>query len=110
MTLFALVRHAEIVRAFGDPGLTPRGEHQAAAVAEYLRNKAVECIYTSPLKRARQTAGIIAEILAAPLVVDARLRERINWGDTTGQTWEEFAAEWDRGDLDPTYIPRGGLR
>lgn len=109
MTLFYLVRHAEIIRGFGDPGLTLHGQDQAAGVGAFLRHKRVDYLYTSPLIRARQTAEIIAAVLSLPLLVDSRLRERINWGDTPGQTWETFASEWDKGDLDPDYIPPGGL-
>ena len=39
---------------------------------------------------------------------DARLRERANWGDIPGQTFEEFVELWDRCTRDPSYMPPAG--
>jgi 2,3-bisphosphoglycerate-dependent phosphoglycerate mutase len=62
-----LVRHAEPVRiAAGevsgpaDPGLTARGLDQAERLAAWLAAEGVDALVTSPLRRARETAGPIA--------------------------------------------------
>jgi broad specificity phosphatase PhoE len=109
LTLFYLIRHAEIAWEPGDPGLTPVGQAQAAAVGEYLKSRLVTCVYSSPLRRARETAKLIALAVGAPVVIDLRLRERMNWGDVEDQNWAEFSTEWERADRDPDYIPLGGL-
>ena len=110
MTLFYLIRHGDIPFAPGDPELSPLGREQAAAVGVFLEGKRVARIYASPLRRAHETAEIIAEALGLQqVVVDPRLRERMNWGDVADQNWAEFDADWQRATLDPNYIPLGGL-
>lgn len=61
-----LVRHAEPVRIVdaggpADPPLTDRGRRQAKAVADFLAEESFDVIYASPLRRARETADVIAE-------------------------------------------------
>jgi broad specificity phosphatase PhoE len=109
LALFYLVRHADIVWGPGNPGLSALGRVQAAAVGKYLRSRLVAQIYASPLRRARQTAAIIARSVDAPVTVDPRLRERMNWGDVVAQSWAEFEAEWERASRDRDYIPLGGM-
>lgn len=66
-----LVRHAEADRsaASADPALSPRGQRQAHAVAERLRETLTGrdvAVAASPLRRAAQTADAIAAALGAP--------------------------------------------
>ena len=74
MRLF-VVRHAEA--APGEPDdlrpLTDAGRATARAVAASLAAEGVELVLSSPLLRARETAGEIARAAAAPLEVDERL-------------------------------------
>lgn len=66
-----LVRHGEPARGGDDydpmdPALTKRGVLQAQATAEYLVSREeYDVLYSSPMKRARQTAEIIAGYLGA---------------------------------------------
>lgn len=70
-------RHAEA--APGDPDelreLTESGRSQALALARLLDAAAARptVILASPLLRARQTAGVIADELGLPVLVDSRL-------------------------------------
>lgn len=68
--------------------LTPRGAHQVERVATLLAGKDIECVYSSDLQRARQSASVIAEATNAPVVIDRRLRERgfgqLEGGSTAG--------------------------
>jgi broad specificity phosphatase PhoE len=57
-------------------------------------------VYTSPLRRAHQTAEEIASILGLEVICDERLRERANWGDVEGETWDDFLYRWERVDAD----------
>jgi len=109
LTIFYLIRHAEIEWGPGDPVLTPAGRSQAIAVGEYLRDGSVTRIYSSPLHRALETANLIAQAVDAPVFIDPRLRERMNWGDVADQNWAEFEAEWERASSDRDYVPLGGL-
>ncbi len=87
-----LVRHGEnwanITKEFSsrrvDYSLTPKGVLQAQQTAEYFRSKKIDAIYSSPLKRAQETAQIIADALGLPVVVQENLRE-VNVGDLEGQ-------------------------
>lgn len=56
--------------------LTPRGEHQVHRVAALLVGRDVERVYSSDLRRAEQTASVIAAATGAGVVTDRRLRER----------------------------------
>jgi 2,3-bisphosphoglycerate-dependent phosphoglycerate mutase len=73
-----LIRHAlpvRIERADGrvaDPGLAARGHEQAAQLAEWLAREPIAALYTSPLRRARETATPLAQRcgLTAQIVPD----------------------------------------
>jgi len=61
-----LVRHAEPDwtpdgRSVLDPGLTPFGLAQAAAVAKRLAGERLESIFASPYRRSQETAAALAE-------------------------------------------------
>lgn len=62
-----------------DRGLTLDGRDQAARLASRLRETGglgdCRTIFCSPARRALETSDILADCLAAELVVDARLRE-----------------------------------
>src|SRR5215510_3422657 len=56
-------------------GLTQKGRAQAAELAVELAAKPILRIYSSPLLRATQTAGILAEALGLEVEVTDALRE-----------------------------------
>ena len=119
-TRLLLVRHGEtdanvagIWQGATDHPLNERGLAQARAVAERLaREEAqVTAVYTSPLRRARQTAEIIAQALGdLPVHEDPDLSE-YNLGEWEGLTYQELRYErrlWDRMREDPHWAPPGG--
>jgi 2,3-bisphosphoglycerate-dependent phosphoglycerate mutase len=79
-----LVRHGEstwniagLAQGHNDEAeLTERGLRQAADAAAQFGYRPVRAIYTSDLRRARQTAAAFAEVLGLPVYTDPRLRER----------------------------------
>jgi broad specificity phosphatase PhoE len=107
MTEVLVVQHAEKVRAAGDPGLTEVGVRQAAAVADYLRaeHADVRSVWSSPLRRAQETAAPIGACFGLVVQTDARLTERLNWDDESRLTLEAFLTEWQRTSHDRTYRP-----
>lgn len=76
-----LIRHAlpvRLVNADGtpaDPALAPHGVTQALALRDLLGTERIDAVYTSPLRRARETAGPLAEVLGHPALVEADLAE-----------------------------------
>ena len=67
-----------------DSGLNDAGRRQARAAGQLLKGRGIECIYSSPMLRARQTAGIIAKIIGAKVIVRKKLKP-IDIGTLTGK-------------------------
>ena len=63
--------------------LTTEGRLQALRTAEKLKNKNITLIISSPMKRAMQTAKIVANIIKAPIFIDSRFIE-VNMGVVEG--------------------------
>src|SRR5437763_9410750 len=75
-----LIRHAEPVRiedAVGpaDPNLHERGIKQAERLAGYLAEEPLEGLFSSPMRRAQETAAPIAKAHNLPVVIDDELSE-----------------------------------
>ncbi|MBK5222362.1 MAG: histidine phosphatase family protein [Acidimicrobiia bacterium] len=75
-----LIRHALPVRIDGgdgpaDPHLSDTGHHQAEALAHWLADEQIDEIWTSPMRRARETAAPLEAALGLTAVVDDELRE-----------------------------------
>ncbi|QHT61373.1 histidine phosphatase family protein [Paenibacillus lycopersici] len=108
-TDFYLVRHARKDQGIGDVPITQAGILQAQATARWLSEVAVQGsisrIVSSPLRRAVLTAAIIAQATGAAISEDVRLRERANWGDVPGQSFDEFVAMWDRCTRERGFAP-----
>ncbi|WP_145049435.1 histidine phosphatase family protein [Paenibacillus xylanexedens] len=103
-----LVRHGIKEQHIGDVGLTEKGIVQAEQTAEYFKKLPNARIFSSPLRRAMDTASYIGLINAIPVEKDQRLRERANWGDAPEQTFEQFVEMWNRCTREPDYIPPVG--
>lgn len=72
-----------------DYSLNEKGILQAQQTAEYFADKQIDEIYTSPLKRAQETAGIIGRRLGLPVTIMENFRE-INIGDLDGKKGEDL--------------------
>ena len=121
MTTALWARHGENVanlsrtlsyRVF-DGDLTPAGHRQASELADYLAAasaKPVCRIVCSPLRRARQTADIVAERLGLPVAAELEDLRELNVGDldgrSDGQAWQIYRAvmdAWRAGQLDARF-------
>lgn len=114
-----LVRHGETdlnqqrrVQGISDHELNDYGRRQAEAVATTLREEEVEAIYTSPLKRAQETAEAINRFHSAPLVPMDGLKE-LDAGKLDGLTYEQmrdgyadFLRQWIK-DASQIRLPGG---
>jgi probable phosphoglycerate mutase len=76
-----------------DSALTEAGIRQARLVAEALRSRGIQAIYSSDLGRAVQTAEIIGEALDLEVRLDSRLRER-NLGPIQGMSRDEIHTQF----------------
>jgi broad specificity phosphatase PhoE len=100
ITRLWLVRHAEVEtryqNTFGgriDMNLSDRGRQQAKILAGHLRDKKIDAIYASPMKRVQQTlAPCLKNGAPAPTVLPG-LRE-VDFGDWTGFNWEQVRAKF----------------
>lgn len=106
MSTFYLVQHGEKQRRGGDPGLTVTGRAQALWTGSCLRGKGITQVWSSPLRRSRETAEILAAVLGLPVRTDPRLRERMSWDGS--QPFDTFQREWSRSNADRDYRPLWG--
>jgi broad specificity phosphatase PhoE len=100
-----LVRHGESegnlagrLQGSVDSPLTPLGRSQAARVGDWLKARGLRwtAAYASPLARARDTAGIIAEKTGWPApILDEDLRE-VGAGSLESLTREEIFRKYPR--------------
>jgi broad specificity phosphatase PhoE len=105
--------HGQRLDGYYDPPLNDVGVEQAQALGTRLRRCGpIEALYTSDLRRTRQTADVIAPYLDATPHVEPRLRE-IYRGELEEKPWEvireeypDFYREWQNREIDVPY-PRG---
>jgi len=111
-----LVRHGEVANpdhvvyaALDGFSLSPRGLRQAAAAADHLASFPVAAVWSSPLARAVETAGVVADRFGLDVHVDPGLTE---WGLAdrwAGVRWEDLREVFP-GELEayldhPTELP-----
>lgn len=113
-----LVRHGEnlanITKEFSyklvDYSLTPKGVLQAEQTAEFFRSTAIDAVYSSPLKRARETAEIIARPHKLPVTLLEEFREgnvgNLELMPPTEESWrlhDRIVGEWAKGNLTASF-------
>jgi broad specificity phosphatase PhoE len=116
-----LVRHGETewnrqrrVQGLSNLGLNDTGKKQARALARVLSNKRVDAIYSSPLRRARETTRAIARFHKVGVEILDGLKE-LDVGEVDGMTYDdmkiyhgEFFNKWMR-DFTSVRLPGGGF-
>lgn len=104
-----LVRHGLPVRIEGangaaNPPLSPVGEAQAQCLAAHLAHEKVDAIYSSPMRRAHETAAPTAATLGLDITVEDRIAEfdqssssyvPAEEAKAAGGSWQ---TGWSRGD------------
>jgi broad specificity phosphatase PhoE/ribonuclease HI len=101
-TTTLLLRHGQTVLSVekrfsgtGDQPLTDVGREQAAFAATRLAGSGASAVLCSPLRRARETAAVVAAALGVEAVVEEGLRET-DFGDWEGYTFAEVREKWPR--------------
>ena len=99
-TSMLLLRHGQtplsVEKRFsgvGDRPLTEVGLAQAGAAARRLRGCGAVAVVASPLRRAVQTADLVAAEVGVAVTVDEGLRET-DFGDWEGYTFAEVQQRW----------------
>lgn len=102
-TRLLLARHAETEwnrvgrwQGHADPPLNEAGRRQAAQLGEQLADERIAAVYSSDLRRASETARIVAERLGLAVVEDPALRE-IDVGSWSGLTRDEVEERFPEG-------------
>jgi len=109
MTEIILVRHGQtewntqlIFRGRNDIPLNERGYKQASALAGALKERNIDAIYTSPLRRAVETAQPVATLFDLEVVPVQGLID-INYGEWEGVSYHEIKkrytdeyAQWEQ--------------
>jgi broad specificity phosphatase PhoE len=100
VTTIHLARHGETDwnrelrwQGHSNPPLNERGRRQARALADALEGTSLAAVYSSDLRRASETAEIVALRLGLPVSVDPALRE-IDVGSWEGLTLAEIEARF----------------
>jgi broad specificity phosphatase PhoE len=95
-----LIRHGEtksnllkVYAGWSDEPLTERGVHQAYHVGKLLATREIDVIYTSPLRRAVQTAEIIAQQTQVPVVQESGFIE-MKMGPWEGKPEEQVVTTY----------------
>lgn len=70
-----------------DQPLSQTGRSQARALAEFLRSIEIEQIISSPMRRAIETAEIVAQSKQLPVEIEPRLHE-VDVGLWEGRSWD----------------------
>lgn len=114
-----LVRHGETlwnqakrIQGISDIELSQLGHEQAKKLSEALRHERYDRIFSSPLKRAYDTATAIAKHRNSPILIEDDLKE-LNAGELEGLTfpdlqlrYAEFLEKWMH-DHSSVSMPRG---
>ena len=105
MTRLIFIRHGDTqwtaekrYQGWSDLPLSEKGRKAIRILSQKIRHCAVDKIYASPLRRARDSAQAIAKILKQKVHLDQRLKE-MRFGRWEGKTAAELIARQD-----PAYL------
>jgi broad specificity phosphatase PhoE len=110
-TTIVLVRHGEIVRPtdtsnFDPAPLSEAGRRQIEALARAWPLEAPDALYSSPLRRAVESAQVFAGTFGLPVLLRDCLRE---WAaDTSGIPQADYVALEARAWADLDFVPPSG--
>lgn len=109
-----LVRHGETeanadgkARGRLEIPLDERGERQADRAADWLKQRRVARIVSSPVERSLETARAVAQATGAPVEMDDRLAS-LNIGDLAGEDGQAAQGEIERYEEEPDTSMPGG--
>jgi broad specificity phosphatase PhoE len=98
---FYLMRHGQsegnargVMQGLRDFPLTEKGRTQAAETAEFFRDRNIDAIVSSPLKRAAETARIVSDVLGSAPPESHELLTELDTGGFSGLTTDEASVRF----------------
>lgn len=100
-----LVRHCSSTGQSEDAGLTAEGLAQSEKLGKFLEDKGIECIISSPSRRARESIASFATGNNITVKLDSRLRERVlstrnleNWVECLEDSFKDRNIRFNNGE------------
>ncbi|MBG9794113.1 phosphoglycerate mutase [Paenibacillus dendritiformis] len=110
-----VVRHCKAEGQAPDAPLTAAGVRQADKLAEFLADKNIEQILSSPYERACRTIAPLANKLGMDIALDDRLAERVlsgkshpAWRDMLRKTYDDLDLCYEGGESSAAAMKRAG--
>lgn len=91
-----------------DPGLTDQGRAQVARAAAVLAAARPMTLVSSPMVRARESIQPLAEATGVAVVIDDRVRERLEFHPDVWTSVADFLADWQHTVDDRDFTPASG--
>jgi 2,3-bisphosphoglycerate-dependent phosphoglycerate mutase len=114
MKTFYLIRHCKATGQEPEAALTHEGVLQSKALCEFLGNKGIETIISSPFARAVHTIKPFADQSRIEVIPDSRLSERIlstidltDWMDKLKETFVNEHVKFEGGESSAEAAQRG---
>ncbi|MGG4108138.1 histidine phosphatase family protein [Paenibacillus lautus] len=108
-----IVRHCKAEGQAVDAPLTVQGIKQALELAEFLSDKGIDHIVSSPYRRACDTIKPLANLIGVEVVMDERLTERVlsgcnepAWREMLRQTYDDLDLCYEGGESSRTAMHR----
>jgi broad specificity phosphatase PhoE len=113
--MISFVRHGQTahnrdgrLQGRADLELSERGLDQATRLSVRFASAPIAHVFSSPLRRARQTAAAISEVCGREVEVDDRLIE-LDYGEWDGRPLADVPPDaWSTWRADPNFAPPGG--
>ncbi|WP_248931164.1 histidine phosphatase family protein [Paenibacillus hamazuiensis] len=108
-----IVRHCKAEGQAPDARLTAAGVEQAEKLAEFLSDKAIDLIISSPFARAYHTIKPLSDKIGVEIALDERLMERVlsdknhpDWRDMLRRTYDDLDLCFEGGESGNTAMSR----
>ncbi|MGG4343577.1 histidine phosphatase family protein [Paenibacillus lautus] len=108
-----IVRHCKAEGQAADAPLTGQGIQQALELAEFLSDKGIDHMVSSPYRRAYDTIKPLANLIGIEAVMDERLTERVlsgrnetAWREMLRRTYDDLDLCYEGGESSRTAMHR----
>lgn len=114
MKMLYLVRHCQAEGQPPEASLTEKGSQQSVQLADFLKDRHVDFISSSPYIRAVKTIEPLAKDLGVAIHKEARLKERVlslrphpDWLERLMRSFDDLSISFDGGESSETAMIRG---